>query len=562
VSNNPLRLPFMQGILTSRGSKSIAEPNRQAETNRQVAEVKRYISLRIYQVEQPQANACHPSPVQYLEAGQQYRIVLQCNVDRLDASQKEVTIAGAFNLDLRCEVKDGICPIAIQQQEMLHFKGPFADRVEIPFQLPQHDCPSCRVTFSIMFITDKNLDGPIPAHCTLEIKGNYTPENGQWLKARYIEAGVPKNTIVLSAEPTNPPPGNTSKECLLTAWNYHRNGMFCEPLDTSKFINVAKLISDKESPAKILHSLRWFSLSTAGGLMGWIRTVKTEVEKRGQQLGLVIFDTTAFEIPWELLEIDYNDQYLGAVAQVARWLPLEAFGNAYPLKIADYTCEGSVVSYLDNYLEGTIAERELLQKFEHSEITSLEELVMWSEESLQGVGLLYIGSHGSGGTSLYSASPAKGSILRALELLDMQLILDPRPTLFVNACESARIIYRKDSNAYNLVKNFLLLCASNYIGTIANVNSEEAPRIANRMLELAREDEGLLIVELLRRLRANAIKERRVLWQELKDQKEFKYRQRWEANAAQVLNTFLYVYYGNPLARLRLRPAQSEKEEA
>jgi hypothetical protein len=478
----------------------------------------------------------------------------------MDNDQQEVTINGPFKLYLECLVDQGICPFAISQNQ-LDFVGPFATAIKIPFNLPQEDCPSCNVTFKAKFVADKAIDGPIPASHTIGIKGNFTPENAQWLATRYIAVGVPKNMIVLSAEPTNAPDGNNA-ECLLTAWN-HYNTPFSQNIAISNFsINIGKSIHDRTSPTEILHNLKLFSRSRAmGNLIQWIRTVKMAVEKGRKQLTLVVFDKTHFEIPWELLEIDHQ-QYLGAIAHVARWLELDDFGIARLLKIEEHVSEGSVISYLDHGLEETGEERTLLQTFMHSEMPSLEALQDRLGESLQDVGLLYIGSHGSGGIHLYSS--LRGSTLQASWLIDHLFPHSgPRPILFLNACESARIIYKREMFIDNLVKNFLLLCASNYIGTIANVNSEEAPKIANRILKLAIEDKGIQIVELLRRLRANAVKYWLDTSQNLNGQKEIENRQQLrDKSAAQLLNTFLYVYYGNPLARLRLRPAQDVKEGA
>jgi hypothetical protein len=558
MSNDSVRGPFSQGVIKSKQNKPDSESIKSLAQEPSIEVVKRYISLRIYRAE-PFENGTYPVPVEHLEAGQHYRLVLQCGMNKIDADQQEITINGPFKLYLECLVDQGICPFTIPQNQ-LDFIGPFALK-EIHFALPHEDCPSCNVTFKAKFVANETIDGPIPASCHCRVKGNFTPANVQWLATRYIANSVPKNTIVLSAEPTNALLAN-DPECLLTAWN-HYNTPFNQNIPIGNFsINVGKSVNERKSPAEILHNLKLFSRSSIiGSLVQWIITVKTEVEKRGKQLTLVVFDKTHFEIPWELLEIGHQ-QYLGAIAQVARWLELDEFGIAQLLNIEEYVSEGSVVSYLDHGLEETGEERILLQTFVHSEMSSLEALQDRLGESLQDVGLLYIGSHGSGGIRLFSS--LSGSNLQASWLIDHLLPHSgPRPTLFLNACESARILYKREMFIDNFVKNFLLLCASNYIGTIANVNSEEAPKIANHILQLAREDRGIQVVELLRRLRANAVKSWMDAGQNLRGQKETGIRQQLrDMAAAQLLNTFLYVYYGNPLARLHLHPAQDAKENA
>jgi hypothetical protein len=567
MSNNPLHHPLFQGIMKSNRSKSAPESIQQPMPEPSVVTVKCYISLKIYQAESLQ-NGTYPAPVECLEAGQHYRILLQCSMDRIDANQQEVTINGSFRLYLRYKVVNGgICPFAIPQ-DPLHFEQPFAHPIEIPLLLPQEDCPTCSVIFSTEFVSGENTYGPMANSHTLEVQGNCTPENAAWLATHYLSMGVPKNTLVLTADTINTSSVKPAKECQVTLYNhYSKKGLFSTSLNTSQLINIADSMKGGGDPITILQRLREFSLFSAGKIMHWIKMVQAEVTKRGKQLALVIFDTTPFEIPWELLEIDY-DQYIGAIAQVARWLHLEAWGEPRYLAIADYICGGSVLSYLDRGLEGTGEERTLLQTFLHHEVFSLEELQERLEEPLQDMGLLYIGSHGGDGTHLYTSmlsedpQPPLGS-LSASWLVGMRRQLDPRPILFINACESARILYKRDTRAYTLVKTFLLLCASNYIGTIAKVDSAEAPRIAKRLLELAWEDEGVQIVELLRRLRAETVERKLLAGRNLDGQQEVVDKNQQKRNAAaQLLNIFSYVYYGNPLARLRLRPAQNIQEGA
>ena len=566
MSNNPLHHPFFQGIIKNNRSKPIPEPIQQSMPESSAVTVKRYISLKIYQAE-PLENGIYPAPVDYLEAGHRYRIVLQCSMDRIDAHQQEVTINGSFKLYLRHEIENGgICPFAIPQ-EPLHFDHPFTHPLEIPLEVPFDDCPTCNVVFKTEFVSGEDIYGPTVDSRTLKVQGNCTSENAEWLSTHYIGTNVPKNTVVLISETINASADKPSKECQIAAWNHYSKEMFSTILNTSQLINMADSMKDGGDPVAILRRLREFSLFSAGKIMHWIKMVQAEVAKRGKQLALVIFDTTHFEIPWELLEIDYN-QYIGAIAQVARWLHLEAWGEPRYLAITDYMCGGSVLSYLDRGLEGTGEERALLQTFLHSEVFSLEELQERLEEPLQDMGLLYIGSHGGDGTHLYTsmlsedAQPPAGS-LSASWLVGMQRQLDPRPILFINACESARILYKRDSRTHTLVKAFLLLCASNYIGTIAKVESREAPRIAKRLLELARGVEGVQIVELLRLLREEAVEHMQEAGRNSDGQQELVYRrQRKRDAAAQLLNTFSYVYYGNPLARLRLRLAGAIEEGA
>ncbi len=189
---------------------------------------------------------------------------------------------------------------------------------------------------------------------------------------------------------------------------------------------------------------------------------------------------------------------------------------------------------------------------------------MRHEGSLLDVGLVYIGSHGKRGTRLYSTidflhGAADLDDLTALSLAWIPEHPEPRPLFFVNACESARILYKDEQQKtiYNLVKNILLPCGSSYIGTIANIDSGHAAAIASRIVVLAQKADGVQITELLRQLRSELLQELKEFYQKEASPQEY------EAQRKLLLSCFLYVYYGNPLARLHLltKPATEEGDD-
>ena len=111
--------------------------------------------------------------------------------------------------------------------------------------------------------------------------------------------------------------------------------------------------------------------------------------------------------------------------------------------------------------------------------------------------------------------------------------------------DSARLM-RDSQGFYGLPEVLLALLAGGYIGTLGPVGMEYAPVIGQQILEAARcSPAGINPAEELRRIRAEAV-------QQLEQQPSLE-------NMLNFVFAFMYVYYGNPLASLRLTGAGDEE---
>ena len=139
-------------------------------------------------------------------------------------------------------------------------------------------------------------------------------------------------------------------------------------------------------------------------------------------------------------------------------------------------------------------------------------------------------------------------------------LLHPRPdepepsfTVFLNACESVRITGNYRTYRSSFVEGFLTNGARGFIGTLATVDVQTASENARFILARLTNGEDIRIAEALRLLRAEAVSallETRLLPKGAR-KKELVYR---------VLDSFMYVYYGDPLAHLRLPAAKAEQD--
>jgi hypothetical protein len=248
------------------------------------------------------------------------------------------------------------------------------------------------------------------------------------------------------------------------------------------------------------------------------------------------------------------------VVQIARWLPFRCFARGRRLRVKKRAHTGRIISYIDPGLDDAKiqAERNTLQRLRAQVYPTLKELELHMGKPLQGVGLVYIGCHGRDGNRLVDASKANfemqtpSDVLKAIRLEALYFAPDPQLTIFVNACEAARVIRNSLLNRSSFVEGFLTHCASGFIGPLAPVDIQNASQIASDFLSIISSDQETSIIEALRNLREQAVKLMQSAWHLPENEKR--------KELYRVLDTFMYVYYGNPLAHLRLMVSQPEQD--
>jgi len=120
----------------------------------------------------------------------------------------------------------------------------------------------------------------------------------------------------------------------------------------------------------------------------------------------------------------------------------------------------------------------------------------------------------------------------------------PKPVFFVNACYSACM--SENNKSKNMLEFFLTSLAGAYIGILGSVGSSEAIAVAEKLFQGKDEIIDIKPAEILRDLRHDAAKE---LQQNPKNEDWHK-----------LFYPFMYVYFGNPLAHLRLNRKYSDGE--
>ncbi len=508
-------------------------------------------------------------PITQLEPGKRYIITVQARPEESEVvpetkskTQKCIHIQSSLALYLQVKGTGVDQAISITNPQTTLIEDE-ANGYEYEFELETAaHLPYGKATLELLFKRGSRRSRPETA-VTLPIflAGNYNPIDQSSLDAVNVDLAMerPEQTAFIHVE-------RLGEKIKLTCFGHSATGRINTIPFTPPKVRLADFIADEEKTSIVLGDVRAFSDDTANikiefedvtryqndnplTLLKWVHIL---FQRLGKDMQLVIYDHTDTEIPWEMLELE-DGVYLGAIVSIARWLPipLGALGHK-KLEIRTESFTGHIVAYLDDQeLSDTTVERNLLASFETEFHPSIDHLCARLKQSLSETGLVYLGCHGMFTPHdidkiAYGSrnNPSNRLIPLQLENLDTQQA--ERPILFVNACHSGRVIRRQEEyRLHGLPIVMLKRIASGYIGTLGPVGSTYASEIARYILDAMHDKtNGAKPVQLLRQLRAMAAKQ-------LNDDKDSL------ENQLRFIYTFMYVYYGNPLARLSLLPVQN-----
>jgi hypothetical protein len=284
------------------------------------------------------------------------------------------------------------------------------------------------------------------------------------------------------------------------------------------------------------------ALKNPGNVTDWLQEV---IAAYGENCCIVILDKADSEIPWEMFKLS-GGRYLGAVAMVVRWTEAQYRTEARMLATDEFSLSGRLAAYVykDDW-QATGQQRPVLTRMApilmHDPDDLLDELI---RKDAGPVGLVYLGYggilvHGDEHDALARLrampKPYESSVRFSYE--DVEGNVDPRPLFFVDSAFSGRVL-RKGQELCGLAQATLTQVAVGYIGTLGPVDRRYAAKVAERFLEAA--EKGVRPAELLRQMRASAAKQ-------LVDTNIPK-----KVRVADFLHTFMYVYYGNPCALLKV----------
>ena len=242
-----------------------------------------------------------------------------------------------------------------------------------------------------------------------------------------------------------------------------------------------------ESPTKSLRRMQNWS-RTKFELLNWLARIR---RRHGNDLRLIIWDDSGFDIPWELLWIGRDmptgqpDGWLGALATVTRWTSVQSTKGRVPYRSG--RCEGEVVGYVADEMS---SDRDLLQGTAPWLADTFQELLSELDTPGACIGLVYIACHGRFAPTSFKFT-INGVSLGEIDSADLQRIETSRSLVFVNACHSGRLIEDQEYNdgvVRGFAEFFLRSGATGFIGTAGAVMQEQARAVADYLLKRFRQD--------------------------------------------------------------------------
>jgi hypothetical protein len=290
-----------------------------------------------------------------------------------------------------------------------------------------------------------------------------------------------------------------------------------------------------------------------------------ELRDKHRGLCLVITEHTSLGMPWEMAYCPKNDRHLGGLVTTVHLPPDEGDEEESRLLRATEVCAGGLMflasadvhGLADTSVNGHIQAMEAQDAGGKRDFGRLPHSLKTSKRT--DVALVYLLCHGGvdklnvNDSWLGTLSPDDDNATRiTYEALNsmgsLRLFKASKSLVLINACAVGSV------NALDLSatdrplgfpKLFLDQGARGVIGALYKVDVVHAVRLAEDLIQLAKEDQKKPIPELLRTLRERADEK---LEEALNDEEVADHR----AAFAAWYYTYLYVYYGDPRATLTL----------
>lgn len=398
------------------------------------------------------------------------------------------------------------------------------------------NCPRIELFFSADYRLTRGIHRfKEVANLKSVISGQYfIPDRDQLeaCKIRFAQQ-LPKEFAVLHIQ--SPIGGKVT----LWGWHYYSNPLITEPLtppQTSNFYDLKK-------------AMMVFSSETPKPVLDWLNALRNHGNPYPY---LIIVDHTGSDIPWEMMT-DAPNSFVGAWAIVSRWAPSRYYGEWQYLCPDSDSCEGQLVGYCN-----TEEHRSSVQRFPSLPVLWCEtptDLQTRLDTPSSTTGLIYIGHHDFVNYDNLTIRNYAETLNITTEIYLKLQEIDPRPSaqrtiFFINASLSAKLL-QHDNLLVGLPQILLGRLAKGFIGLLKEVKVNDANKIAEKLFEHidTQVTVGSSPAEILRQLRDRAVVE-------LAENSSSKEKLR------QFLNTFMYVYYGNPMLQIRLsRPEEKEDSD-
>jgi hypothetical protein len=274
----------------------------------------------------------------------------------------------------------------------------------------------------------------------------------------------------------------------------------------------------------------------------WLKALR---ERHGSELRLIIWDETNFQIPWELFFHESPDPssrgWLGADVEVIRWTTVLTENSDWLTNTAA-ECSGTLLAFTDPNFPNS---RLLLERYPHESFDSLDELLHSLDDTARGVGLVFVWGHGKPGPD-GATSTLAGISLDRLEGFRMRALHCSQALVLLNACGSGQLLDDDrfgEQGTRSFAEVFLRRGARGAIATSGEVDKIISYRFVYKLLAAVDATDKSIPSMLLtyRAQLADNLPADPVHTATNQQLSEF-------------FNGFMYLYFGNPNALLRMSP--------
>lgn len=322
---------------------------------------------------------------------------------------------------------------------------------------------------------------------------------------------------------------------------------------TAPAVSLANLrAKDGEYPSEILRGIRLWS-DNQPELAGWIDRIRAA---HGEDLRLIVWDDTGYELPWELFWLPEETRsglaggLLGAQVTMARWTTVHDADHGLPRETDG--CHGRVLGYLHKDMtdDGTVFAPYASQL--HLEMTAFLRAL---DLPVDRTGLVYLGCHGTYGDTLPRLSLGDRTWAE-FNSETMRVLRADGSLVCLNACHSGRFVDNSAQGEQALrgfAELFLRKGAGGCIVTAGKVGDREARALVRRLVQEVAAHPYRPVPRTLRAFRARAVEEFGSLSAVPSVRNDDgQVDGVGQKRVLRLLYAFMFHYYGHPRTTLRL----------
>ncbi|MFE9994108.1 CHAT domain-containing protein [Streptomyces avermitilis] len=323
-------------------------------------------------------------------------------------------------------------------------------------------------------------------------------------------------------------------------------------------LGLGNLNEKGQFPSEVLRAIKHWSDNQAE-LGRWINRIRA---RHGDELRLIVWDDTGYELPWELFRVPADDGHrlggglLGALLVTARWTTVHDGSQSLPTETGE--CQGRVLAYLH---EDMTDDGRVFAPYAHQVHAKMTPFLRALDTPDDRTGLVYMGCHGTYGDAVMRLRLGERTWAEFNDQA-MHVLGRDRALVCLNACHSGRFVdnhIQGEQALRGFAELFLRKGAGGCIVTAGKVGDQEARELIQRLVREVAGHPDRPVSETLRAFRARAVKDfgaLAVIPTTRND--DGRVDEVGQKRVLRLLYAFMFHFYGHPRTTLRLVAGQGQ----